>query len=355
MNTYFRTGIGLLAGPASLLTLAAAAAAQVVPEPPAPPASAEPIAPAPVVAPSPPAVVERQVVVEDETPADQRRQDEQFAGQMRDEPQQPPRNDRPIRIAIDTDGDGTFDSVQAVYASALSRAIRQSTERMQETRGLSILRLSGTVRDLQEVTLARFDQPHQVARVANPEGRTAKVDLGPAEQLAPLELAKGDAIEVIGHRGMINDRPVLMAVEISKEGQSAKIARPDDGYMKRVRGEIRETRTATFRGRDEPQVIAEVSMAGGRQSSVILGPESKLQGVDLGQGTSAAMLVRPARLNGEEAMVAEQIRIGDRTITLRDTVGRRPEVETQSSSTSQDSGSPADEKPAALRLDDSKP
>lgn len=351
MSICHRIRIGLIAGPASLLTLASAATAQVVPEP-TPPVPAGTVSPAPAIE------AGRQAVVE-ETPADQRRQDEQFAGQMRDEPgqpdRQPPRNDRPIRIAIDTDGDGTFDSVQAVYASALSRAIRQSTERMQQTRGMTIYRLSGTIRDLQEVSLARFEQTHQVARVADAGGRTAKVDLGPADQLGPLSLAQGDRIDVVGHRGMINDRPVLMAVEVSKEGQSAKVTRPDDGYMKRVRGEIQETRTATFRGRDEPQVIARVSMAGGRQSSVILGPESKLQGLDLGQGTSAAMLVRPARLNGEQAMVAEQIRVGDRTITLQDTVGRRPEVETQPSSDSQGSGPSSDEKPAALRLDDSNP
>jgi hypothetical protein len=130
--------------------------------------------------------------------------------------------------------------------------------------------------------------------------------------------------------------------------------------MKRVRGEIQETRTAKFQGKDEPQVIAQVSLAGGRQSSVILGPESTLQDVDLSPGTSAAMLVRPARLNGRQAMVAEQIRIGDQTIAIQEAVGQRPEVKTQqssSSSTSQESGSSsgAQETLPALELDGSKP
>jgi hypothetical protein len=274
-----------------------------------------------------------------------------------------------MRIALDTDGDGSFDTVETVYASALSRALQQSNERMRESRGLSIHRLSGTIQDLREIKLTGADQPHSVARIASQEGRTARVDLGPSDQLAPLKLSQGDRIDVVGHRGMINDRPVLMAVEVSKEEQSARIERPADGYMRRVRGEIQETRTAKFRGKDEPQVIAEVSLAGGRQSPVILGPESTLQGLDLSPGTSAAMLVRPARLNGRQAMVAEQIRVGDRTISIQEAVGRRPEVKTEepSSSTSRQPAPSSEDKDKdkdkdktkdtlpALELDDSKP
>ena len=46
------------------------------------------------------------------------------------------------------------------------------------------------------------------------------------------------------------------------------------------------------------------------------------------------MLVRPARLNGRQAMVAEQVRVGDQTITIRDAAGQRPDLETRPSAAS---------------------
>ena len=311
---------GLLFGPALLAT---EANAQVVPAP-----SVE--SPESIAAADGP-------VISQEEPADQRRQDRQLAKGMREEEEPEQRefsaqSDRPVRIAIDSDGDGNFDTVETIDASALSRALRYSNDRLKQTRGLPTVRLSGTIQAMTEVALFSFDQPHKVARVANDEGRSAKVDLGPADQLDELGLAEGDAIEVVGHRGMINDRPVLMAVEVTKDERSARLDRPTDNYMKRVRGELRGTRTSRFRDRDEPFVIAEFSTAGGRETTVILGPESVFKDVDLSEGASAAMLVRPARLNGRKAMVAEQIRIGDRTISIQNSVGRRPKLQSKPTS-----------------------
>ena len=347
-----RPTAGLLGGSALLaLLLAPAAIAQqdrpAQPEQPQDPAATE-LDP------------ERPAQAEDAPPADppQEVQDRQLAESMDDElpPNQGGRRrgtammipEGWARIAIDYNGDGRVDAVETIYTADLIMARNRSVQRRQggnvgqgarggqamgspDRSGPQSTELSGTIREIREFNLAGFDQPHKIARVETGEGRVAKVDFGPTDQLQNVNLQQGDEVTVRGRRGMINDRPLLMAQEITKGQQTATIRRPSDRMLKRVRGQVQGTREANFRGRREPHVIARVNLRGGRTAPIILGPKSKVSNLNLSEGDSVAMLVRPGRLNGRLAMIAEQIRSGDQTIEIRDPVERRARTESGSS------------------------
>lgn len=272
-----------------------------------------------------------------------------------------------VRIAVDLDNDGTFDAIETIHVDDLRQARMISLERqglmsgaagqagepMQEGRGVGEgegegddesfpdeIELTGTIQEVREFNLSGFSSPHRIARLETEEG-VAKVDFGPSDLSDELSLDEGDEVTVVGQRGMINDRPVLMARSVTKGDTSVDVENPEDGMIKRIRGEIVGTRTVNFRSRDDDHVIAEIEMRSGNRAEVILGPKSKLGDLELAEGDEVALLVRPARLNGQPAMAAEQVRVGDTAIAVSDPVTEPAEVESESDDS--DTGSESDD------------
>ncbi|WP_152052715.1 hypothetical protein [Tautonia marina] len=333
------------------------------PDPPPPRPITVPPAPAPGQEgqPAPP--------IDAETPADQEREDRQLAESIRSETVTAPGSARVaipsgwVRVAVDLDGDGTFDAVETLHIDDLSRARMASANRQRQRIGdggrdtgmiaprqadqrpqSDAIELTGTVREIREFPLSGVASPHRIARVATDQG-TAKVDFGPADALHALEIGEGDEVTVIGHRGMINDRPILMARSVSKGEDSIDVQSPDDGMIKRVRGEVISTRTVTFRGHDEDHLISQIELRGGNRTEVILGPKSKLNGLELKEGDAISLLVRPALLNGEPAMAAEQIRFGDQVIAVSDPVETPVQTTTEDADSNTEEGEERNEAP----------
>jgi antitoxin component of MazEF toxin-antitoxin module len=314
-----------------------------------------------------------------ETPAEQEREDRQLAESIRAETVTDPGSARVaipsgwVRVAVDLDGDGTFDTIETLHLDDLGRARMAGASRQRQMSGAGgggqepaaidpqqadqrpqsdAIELSGTVQEIREFPLSGVASPHRIARVATDQG-TAKVDFGPADALHALEIQEGDEVTVIGQRGMINDRPVLMAQSVSKGEDAIEVESPDDGLIKRVRGEVVGTRTVVFRGHDEDHLITEIELRSGNRAEVILGPKSKLDGLELKEGDAVALLVRPAMLNGGPAMAAEQIRFGDEVIAVSDPVEQpvRTETDPLDADSGSDAEAEADEASDAPRLD----
>jgi len=237
-----------------------------------------------------------------------------------------------VRIWTDTDGDGRFDSVETIYAFDLEQARRSSADRrgggpggMQggEEGGMWIEeRVEGKIRDLKHIRLYGMGEEHTLARVETREGRTARVDLGPRKALAGLNLKDGDQVSVAGLPGLINDREVLMASRVESGGKTVQVEPTAARSLQRVKGQVTGIRTAKFRGREGDQIIADLRLHSGRRETVILGPRSSLSDLEIKRGDELAVLVRPGRLNGNSALVAEQVRAGDRTIEIQRTSTR---------------------------------
>ncbi|MFG0336097.1 MAG: PDZ domain-containing protein [Maioricimonas sp. JB049] len=174
----------------------------------------------------------------------------------------------------------------------------------------------GEIQDIRYDTLSGVEGECMIARIRTEDGRTARVCLGPRTQLRRLDLSDGDRITVHGHPGHINDRAIFFASQVNYAGTELQVNMPKAPSLKRVRGEIVSTRKAKFRGISERHVLADVELVSGREETMNLGPESKIRRLNLREGDDISALVRPGRVNGEFAMIAEQVRHDGQTVEL---------------------------------------
>lgn len=235
-----------------------------------------------------------------------------------------------VRVATDYDNDGRFDAVETIYYYDLQKARRSSRDRadrdgrgmkqdnMQAKRGSQRKQetVQGEIVELRKEQFAGMDDRCVIARIESRNGETAKAVLGPHSQIEDLDLSEGDNITVRGVRGRINDKSMLFARMVKAGGDQVSINMPSPRGLKRVRGDIRSTRMAKFRNQDEKHLVAEVELVSGKRETVNLGPKSRVQDLDLQQGDEVSLLVRPGRINGESAMIAEQIQFDDQTVKL---------------------------------------
>lgn len=247
-----------------------------------------------------------------------------------------------VRIAVDYDQDNRFDAMETIYYYDLVQARERSAQRRgqqgrqrqmarsdQTRQRQQLRRASGRVTDMTSIRL-NDGQEHRLAKIETQQGQRIPVDLGRAEQADRLDLQEGDRISVWGTRARINDRRILRARRVQAGDQQVTINRERDRNLKRVRGRIANLRTTRFRGRDQQFRVARLELNGGRTETVILGPQDRLQSLNLQQGDEVRLLVRPGRLNDQQALVAEQIRANERTVRVQQP-GRRTGARQQGS------------------------
>ena len=235
------------------------------------------------------------------------------------------------QVAIDYDGDGRVDRVETIFLLDLEQASRASAIRRQMMSGAmnsspaagagrrAIDRVTGTLTGLHETTLAGMgDEPHLLGRVETDEGRKARVHLGAKSKIDEAGIEEGDTVTVAGVRGLINDRPMLMARRVESNGRFVDVELPEDRALRRIQGEVVSTRTIDAGDRGGTLVVATLKLRNGREYPAILGPEGTLGDVELADGDTLTLLARPGRLNGQPALIAEQLRAGDRTIVVEE-------------------------------------
>ncbi|GMU20233.1 MAG: hypothetical protein AMXMBFR13_03310 [Phycisphaerae bacterium] len=251
-----------------------------------------------------------------------------------------------VRIAYDFDQDGSFDAYEYIYSYDLERARRSSQERDQQgmarsdqgrfrdqqsqtgqlrgqavgrDRGQQQHRVSGEIINLKTINLAGFENAHQIAKIETNDGRVAKIDLGPKQDLNRLDLQTGDRITVFGRPGRINDRTMLMASRVqSDQGKTVSVDRQrttsQNRNLRRFTGEVLSTRTANIRG--EQHLLARVQLDRGRTTTVDLGQRQDLRNVDISSGDRISLLARQGRINDQPGLFAVQFRANGRLIEV---------------------------------------
>lgn len=321
---------------------------------------------------------------------DQRQRDQQARDgrQVRVEPQ------GWVRIAVDRDNDGRFDAVETIYMYDLEMAQQRSQQRdrdeldrrsgdtqregrrrwsdqqdrqqrdrsAQQRRQSRRHEIEGTVRELSTVQLPGHDDQFLTARVQTEEGRTGRVMLGAEKQLERLDLEEGDRVTVSGRPGFVNDRMMLIALEIeandetvrpqpaSREGsrgdqdryrssdqerdrasqqdrrdrsrpweqeRDRSSQREGDGdSVQELEGEVLNTRAVRFRGRAEPYVVGDVRLESGERAHVNFGPQSNFRDVDLEKGKDVQIKARRGRIGGRNAWIAEEVQFEESDETV---------------------------------------
>jgi predicted DNA-binding antitoxin AbrB/MazE fold protein len=272
---------------------------------------------------------ERKAADKSENASQRDKQKRRSGGKQTPEPQSATVEIKPlgwISIAADYDNDGRFDGVETIYAYDLEQAKQNSRKRSESRQDRRSNRsnqqqretIKGTISKIRTEPFAGMDQEFVIAHVkTNDQGKACAV-LGPKDKLAKLNLKEGDKVTVVGVKGRVNDRPVLLGRRVTHDDRrvSVDVEMPGSRKLKRVRGEILSTRTAQFRNRDADYLIAKVRLNNDKEQTVNLGPKSKVASLELSEGDKVSLLVRPGTINGEGAMIAEQIRANDKMVKL---------------------------------------
>lgn len=254
-----------------------------------------------------------------------------------------------VAMAVDYNNDGRYDAVETIYIYDLEKARQQSDRRrnpgdqkqemsnqkksdsQSRSQQQQIFSVTAKIDSLQSMNMVGMDKKFQVAKVSTDEDKQLAVWLGQASDLSKLNLSEGDQIEVRGCKGRINDRTVMIAKEVRHDGQQVSVKSPGKTKMKRVKAEVLQTRTVKFRNLDQPHIVARVRTPSGSTEMVNMGPKSKYENVEIGEGTEVKLLVRQGRLNGQEALIAQEVNVNGKTVKLP-----RPEDRTRFSNRPKD-------------------
>jgi hypothetical protein len=81
-----------------------------------------------------------------------------------------------------------------------------------------VTKLEGRIQHLRTARLLGTRQEHLVAEVVTRGGRAIVVDLGPPQALWRADIKQGEWITIQGQEMNVNNRPVMLALEINKNG-----------------------------------------------------------------------------------------------------------------------------------------
>ncbi|QDU17041.1 hypothetical protein CA11_48800 [Gimesia maris] len=240
-----------------------------------------------------------------------------------------------VHVGVDYDRDGMYDAVETIFLYDLEKAQNQSRQRSQARRGSARLQrgergqrsqqvqLTGKIKNLQEKKMTSSDQKQMVAKLKTDEGKTLRVCLGTKEKVSQLDLEKGDEINVKGVRARINDEAAVMAQFVSFEGESIQNQLPQQQRLRKFQGTIQNTRKTSFRGRNGRFLVADLALNGQEKTRrVNLGPASEFEDVEISEGTSIKLLAREGRINNQEALIAQLIRVNGQSIDVREPTRR---------------------------------
>lgn len=114
--------------------------------------------------------------------------------------------------------------------------------------------------------------------------------------------------------------------QYEQRGRDQQMARRRQGgqedRLKSYSGEVRDLRTAQFRGRDADYLVAEIRVDDGNTKTINLGAKSELNNLDLGEGDRIAVLAREGRINDRMALIAEAVRANNKTADVRSSTTR---------------------------------
>jgi len=198
---------------------------------------------------------------------------------------------------------------------------------MQQQTQAGLVTLQGKVLEHKQVQVKGGDA-HMVVLLGMEGGQRAVVDLGPVGPLTGHQIDQGDQLSVMGQPGRVEDRVVLFASQMTKDGQQVAIQRPageQQRQMARKEGQPGEQADiAAFM--EQPHSLKgtiakqkEVQVKGSDRTHRVLLVESE-QGpsyvVDVGpsEHTAQANLEPGAAIDAKGKLV----RIGDRLVLMAD-------------------------------------
>jgi hypothetical protein len=181
------------------------------------------------------------------------------------------------------------------------------------------VQVNGRILDLTTARLSGQQQQHVFAKVETPQGRTVVVDLGPTNQVARLQVYRGDLVEVRGTPARVNQRQVVMASEVRANNQRITVQRPRGSQNVRLEGRILQTATRNLEGPSQPaHVVGLVRLENGQRVPVDFGRREDLanRGIQVRSGQDITLLARTLRIGNHRILAAQSISIDGRQVEV---------------------------------------
>ena len=250
-----------------------------------------------------------------------------------------------IRIAVDTDNDGTFDAVETIFTYDLERARQSSRDRAKrdaqraqdqpsaddqrsesrqgvdddrQRRGMQsndmpsrrqAKRLSGELVSMRTTKFRGHDGQFVVARIRDENGKTSTVNLGSKSKIDQLNLSQGDEVQLVGRPTRINDKPALVADKVMADGKSVDVSPPKQTA----------SRDSSREGGDSDQSRKDQSRKSGSESSSE--PQAAL-GIAIGEGDQGVVVLG---LHPDSPATDKGLQAGDEIISFNDSPVDSPE------------------------------
>lgn len=184
--------------------------------------------------------------------------------------------------------------------------------------------VKGSVSDVREAKLTSGDT-NRVVLLETAEGKRIAVDLGPASQLANVEIKKGSPLTVKGDIVSVKTKPVVMARTIGINGQEMQVNRQAPGNQsqakgqqqpKQFQGQIAQIREVKVKNFEQPHQVALLKTDQNKQIYVDLGPKDQLQDLQLSQGATVKVSGSPMKVKGHAILAASQLQANGKTIQI---------------------------------------
>ncbi len=233
-----------------------------------------------------------------------------------------------VNLGYDYNNDGIFDAFERItfYDLQKMKASQQQTgSQMQQSNRFSAWQqgdqvarqnqrqdvVEGNIVEARTVKIANSGQQHVIAKVKNQYG-TAKIDLGPQQNLSSISMQQGDHIKVSGVEGSINDNFILLADRLQVNGQRVEINRQDAKPLKKFEATVLNTRTVS-KGQQN-NLMARLELQNGTRTIANFGPKAQLP--QISQGQQIQLLARVTEIDGKKALIADRLRTQGETYRI---------------------------------------
>jgi hypothetical protein len=184
-------------------------------------------------------------------------------------------------------------------------------------------RISGTIKDI--ATHTKQGKTCVVATIQTQAGRNVCVALGSPDEVAELDLQRGDHINATGITTTVDEHPVLIATKINYEGQTLSVNPDARQWVSRLQkssgqqqynGQVLSLRTASFQGVDSQCVLAKVRLSDGDTKTVNLGPKDDIQQLQLQPGDELQFTAKHCSVNGRPCLAAQRVEANNKFASI---------------------------------------
>jgi hypothetical protein len=185
--------------------------------------------------------------------------------------------------------------------------------------------MTGLILESKDVQVKNKDVKNKVILLKTQDDHIIVADLGPAKDLQDVAFDKDKEIYLEGDRVRIGNRPVLLVTKTNIDNREVKIKRSErttavkSPDMKKVKGEITNEKNVELKGKNQSHKVVMLTTEKGNQVVADLGPQKKLQELNIEKGKKLEVQGRIDRVSDHLVLFADKVMADGKTVEVQRT------------------------------------